>query len=377
MFNVIDPRFRDLLVARMTALDLTQKQVAARAHVSRSYVSEIINGLKMPSEELAQALDRALDAGGRLANLVGIAALTGDRDHLAHAAVYPHRVNEATLDALSRVLNAQRYLEDSMGAAAVIGPVLPHLDTVATMVRNARGPIRPRVLYLAGQWGQYAGWLYTSMGDWDTARLWYGRALGWSVELDDPDLTATVVSYQAHVEWLNLHAGTTIGLARAALRDERVYPGQRAYDALQAARAYAYTGETLEAERLLDTADGIIATIDGWAGEVPIWQYYREPWLWELERGLVYLYLHRWDRRHAATAVERLRAGLDTMPDSMITSDWAAEYQVHLASAYIAADAPHTAREVLAEARTTAEATESKRVLYQVLNRERQLRELI
>lgn len=378
MPHPIDPRFRDRLIALMTAVDISAKALATRASVSRSYLSEIINGVKMPSEEIAQALDRALGAGGRLANLVGIAALTGDRDELAHAAAMPHRVGDATLDALSRVLSAQRYLEDSVGAAAVIGPVLPQLDTVVTMTRNARGTIRPRILYLAGQWSQYAGWLYTSMGDWDAARLWNGRALEWATEIADPDLTATILSYQAHVAWLNLHVGTTIGLARAALRDERVYPGQRAYDALQAARGYAYSGDIVEAERLLDTADGIIGEIDSWAGETPPWQYQREPWLWELERGLVHLYLHRWEsRRHAERAVAHLKAGLDGLPEEWRGADWAAEYQVHLADAYMKADAPVTAGEVLAEARRAAEVTESRRVLYKVVDRERHLRDMI
>ena len=61
------------------------------------------------------------------------------------------------------------------------------------------------------------------------------------------------------------------------------------------------------------------------------------------------------------------------MPDLMKGSDWAAEYMVHLAAAYIQADATQSAREVLANARVVAESTGSKRVLYMIASRERQL----
>jgi transcriptional regulator with XRE-family HTH domain len=377
MSHAIDPRFRDRLVTLMTDAGISAKSLSLKANVSRSYLSEIVNGVKMPSETIAQALDEALNASGQLANLIGIAALSDDRDHLAAAAANPHRVGETAVDALSRVLSAQRYLEDSVGAAAVIGPVLPQLDTVTAMAWDARGVIRSKVLYVAGQWAQYAGWLYTSMGNWDRARSWNRRSLEWATEVNDPNLIATTLSYQAHVAWLNGHVGTTIGLAQAALRDSSVYAGQRAYDAFQAARAYAYSGETIEAERLLDTANDLAGQVDGWGGEIPIWQYYREPWLWELERGLVWLYVDRWEPGCAMTAVAHLRAGLDGMPEHMRASDWAAEYMVHLAAAYIHADAPHTAREVLADARHVAQATESRRVLYKVIDRERQLRDVI
>jgi transcriptional regulator with XRE-family HTH domain len=377
MPRVVDPRFRDRLVTLMTRVGTSAKALGIRANVSRSYLSEIINGIKMPSEEIAQALDDALSAGGQLVNLVSIAALADDRERLAAAAANPHRVGAAAVDALSRVLSAQRHLEDSVGAAAIIGPVVPQLDTVTAIARDARSVTRPKALYAAGQWAQYAGWLHTSMGNWDEARLWNGRALEWAIEVNDPNLIATILSYQAHVAWLNGHVSTTIGLAQAALRDPTVYPGQRAYDAFQAARAYAYSGDTLEAERLLDAANNIASQVDGWGGDVPIWQYYREPWLWELERGLVWLYVDRWRPGSAPTAAAHLRAGLDGMPEQMRASDWAAEYMVQLAATYIRADAPHFAREVLADARRVAEATGSRRVLYQVINRERQLREAI
>jgi hypothetical protein len=109
---------------------------------------------------------------------------------------------------------------------------------------------------------------------------------------------------------------------------------------------------------------------------VPAWQYYREPWLWELERGLVWRHMTRRRPDGAHRAIRHLRAGLDGMPPEWVGSDWAAEYMVHLAAVYIHADAPETAREVLETARQAAEATSSRRVLRMVAMRERQIRDL-
>jgi hypothetical protein len=178
------------------------------------------------------------------------------------------------------------------------------------------------------------------------------------------------------VSWLTLSPGPAIGLSLAALRDPAVYPGQRAYDWLQLAKAYAYRGDVDEARSAMATGAAVAAQVDSWDREVPPWQYYREPWLWVLEQGLVHLYLDRWRDGCAETAVRLLRSGLGAIPGHMLRSDWAAEYQVYLAAAYIRAGASVSAREVLEEARRVAEATSSRRVLALVTGRERQLARL-
>lgn len=371
--TVVDPRFQARLTTLMIEQAISGKQLAERARVSRSYLSEIINGLKMPSEQVAKALDETLDAGGRLADLVACVALVDDLDPLAAAAANPARISPDAVRSLARVLSAQRHLEDSVGAAAVIGPVMAQVETVERMVSEATGPHRPALMQVAGQYGQFVGWLHTSLGQWPDAGLWNTRALEWATEAGDPDLIATILSYQGHVAWLRMQWGPTIGLAGAALRDRTVYVGQRAYDAFQSARAHAAIGDVTEAERMLTAGDELAEQVPLWVGEIPPWQYYRAPWLWELERGLVWRYIARWRPVQATIAVDHLRSGLAGMPEHMQSSDWAAEYMVHLAAAYLHADATQTAREVLADAKRIAEATSSRRVLRLVAGRERQL----
>lgn len=374
--TVVDPRFHATLINLMRGHGVSGKALATSAGVSRSYLSELINGkAKQPSRQVAAALDNALGAGGRLVNLVALAGDPDDLDQVvATASARTLRsVPLETVDAFSRVLGAQRHLDDQIGSAALLGPTTAHLDLIAGMVLEAVGPTRPDLLRVATQWAQFAGWLHISTGRWVEARQWLSTALEWSLEIGDPDLTATVVSYQGHLAWLRGQFAPALGLSMAVLRDERSYPGQRAYDALQAARCHAALGDLAEADRMADAAETLIAETETFTGEVPPWQYYRESWFWEMERGLVQLRGAWWDPRRAHTAADALARGIDAIPEQMQGADWAGEYLVHLATAQTRADDPEAARTTLDRARTIAEATSSDRIRDLVAGRERAL----
>ena len=371
---VVDPRFRAVLANLIMSAGIRQAELARRACLSPSHLSQILNGDRNPSDQMARALDAALGADGQLADLVLLAANPEDLDRLAAATANPRRIGFATIESLARVLAAQRNLDDVMGSAAVVGSTVAQLHTLTVMVNEAAGPDRPAVLYEAGQWAQFAAWLHISVGKQTEARAWLARALQWSMECGDADLIATVLSYQAHSEWLSLRWGPTVGLAQAALRDPAVYPGQRAYDAYQAARGSAALGDLVEARRMLDRADGYAADTESWDGQPPPWQYYRAPWFWALERGLVSLYMARREPAYASAAVADLQAGIDGLPDEMSGADWVAEYLVHLASAHRRTGERDAARSTLGRAKFIADATHSGRVLRLVAVGERSLR---
>ena len=64
---VVDPSFGPLLRELRTTRGMAYRDFGT---ISRSYVHELETGRKRPTPEIAAALDRALDAGGRLAALV-------------------------------------------------------------------------------------------------------------------------------------------------------------------------------------------------------------------------------------------------------------------------------------------------------------------
>lgn len=371
--STVDPRFRAELVARLMHTGLSQNRVAAIAHVSRSYLSQLVNGVRSPSRAVAEALDDALGAGGSLLALIPLGADADARDLLAQVATNPRRASLESIDGLARLLAAQRGLDDALGAAHVVESVTATAETVAVMVREVTGPTRPALVSVAAQWAQFTAWLHMSVGRWAPARAWLANAAEWAAEIADEDLAATVISFQAHHAWLECRWAPAVGLAEAAARSPRVYPAQRAYDQYAAARGHAALGELDDAERLIGAAEQAADQIADWAGPVPPWHYYRAPWQWAAERGLVRLYMARWDQRHAAAAVLDLAAGVAGIPANQAAADWAAEYMTQLAAAHMHAGELDAAGDVLARAGAIARQTGSPRVLRLVRTRERRL----
>jgi transcriptional regulator with XRE-family HTH domain len=369
----VDPRFRGALVALLMESGVSQNRVAASAHVSRSYLSQLVNGERSPSRAVAEALDDALGAGGSLVAFVSLGVDADARDLLARVATHPRRVSPESIAGLARLLAAQRGLDDTLGAARIVESVTATADTVAVMVREVTGPTRPALVSVAAQWAQFAAWLHMSVGRWAPTRTWLANAAEWAAETADEDLIATVVSFQAHHAWLECRWAPAVGLAEAAARSSRIYPAQRAYDQYAAARSHAALGDLDDAERLIAAADQAAEQIAEWAGPVAPWHYYRAPWQWAAERGLARLYMARWDQRHAAAAVRDLAAGVAGIPAEQAGADWAAEYMAQLAAAHMHAGELDAAGDVLVRAGVIARQTASPRVLRLVKTRERRL----
>ncbi len=363
--SVVDPRFAAELHRCREAAGLSQRQLALTAHCSHTYVSDLERGTKRPTGQMARHLDEALDAGGTLAALVHDTSLDSpdDDDRMAAAANNPHRLDMTVVHSLDQTLRGLRALDDTVGAVAVLPAVTAQLAVVTALTTEAAGDVRPAIVSVAQQWAQFAGWLHTTGGNWVEAKAWFGRALELAAEVDDRDMTATVLSYQGHVAWLRGQSGPVVGLSRAARRDPTVYIGQRAYDAYQEARALAAVGDAPAATTVLAEADDLADESAAYTGSRPAWQYYRAPWFFRLERGLVLRYLARRGKARAADAVAELAAGVAGIPSEWRCAEWVAEYMCHLAAAHAQDSDAGSAREVLVEARRIAEVTRSARVL--------------
>ncbi|GAB1694772.1 hypothetical protein [Krasilnikovia sp. M28-CT-15] len=178
-------------------------------------------------------------------------------------------------------------------------------------------------------------------------------------------MAATALSFKGHAAYLAGQPGAVVTLSEAARRDPTVYIGQRAYDALQAARGRAMLGETSEVLGLLSLAADEDAETAAYAGPVPDWHYYRTPEFFLLERGLVYAHLGRatdartWDVR----AVESLSNGLGSMPADMRESEWTADYLLALAAAQLHDGDRDSAVETLRTVRRIATSVGSRRLV--------------
>lgn len=105
-----------------------------------------------------------------------------DRERMAFAVRHPRRVDIATVGALAEVLAATRRVEDRIWSAGVLPSVQAHRGLAASLLADARGPVRDRLGSLTGELHQYLGWLLAERDTWIRLRSSSTRLSrsGWS-----------------------------------------------------------------------------------------------------------------------------------------------------------------------------------------------------
>jgi transcriptional regulator with XRE-family HTH domain len=363
--SVVDPRFPERLRELRLARGLSLRDLSRAAYVGKSTISELEAARKTPGVDTARALDKALRAGGELARMVVEADGTPDGDNdqrLAYVVEHPRRLDRATIDTLAVLLAGQRNLEDTVGSVPMLPVADAQLSVVAGLVTEARGDLRSAMVGIGAQWAQFAGWLHLSAEQPDRAAVLFDRALEWAVETGDREMIATVLSFKGHAAWLAGQVGPLIGLTEAALRDQGVFVGQRAYDVHQLARGHALAGDRRAAVNTLAAGVDLSAEAVASTGERPAWHYYRNEAFFSLEAGIVHRLLGRDEPGHNTTAVRLLTTGLAGLPAEMRGADWAAEYAYHLAVAQVQAGDFASAETGLRVLRSIAAATRSTRL---------------
>lgn len=323
-------------------------------------LSRFANDQRAPTPKIADRIDQILRADGALSALarqprspLSLAGVNGtvltpdDEDRYTAAAVQPSRLDTTVIHTLTRVLDAQRHLEDAIGAAAIVGPVRTQLEGITRLIADTRGPLRAQLVEVAAQWGQYAGWL-TSSTHPARSRGYFTRALEWATEIDERAMIGSVLSWRGYLSEAAGHIGDMIGLSNAARREHRT-PASIVYDLHQEARGHAIAGEHMAAYRLLDQAANTIADPSGPAQP---WEYYYfTAGFWQLERGWALRILGQRNRRDNQAAIDALTAGLAALPANMQGSEWTGRYVYQLGCAYRQAGERERAREVAVELR--------------------------
>jgi transcriptional regulator with XRE-family HTH domain len=326
---------RRLLAERGMSLN----ELARRSNYDPGYLSKVGSGQKRATAAVAARLDDVLGAGGSLSALADDGPLFNGglspdrRERIEWARQHPGRPDAAVAESLAVVLDAQRHAEDALGSAAVMRAVLAQLDVTEDLVREARGPARPALVHVAGQWAQFAGWLQASTGHHDKASARLSQALQWAVEAGEVNLISEVLSFQGHAAYIAGHPGPVIGLSQAAQRDRSAYPGQLAISAAQEAKGHAMEGRGADADRLLDEADELAARARERRAEAPPWLYYHTDGFFDLQRGEAYGYLAD-DPLYHSRAAAALASGHAALPASAQRSEWGAEYLMHLAAVH-------------------------------------------
>ncbi|MGC5321582.1 helix-turn-helix domain-containing protein [Micromonospora arida] len=369
--TVVDPRFAPDLRRLREARGLSLRQLAGAVNHGKSLIHQLEAGQTKPTFDVAARLDDALEAQGALARLVVDAPDGGAR--LAHVTAHPRRVDRAAAEALAGLLAGYRRLEDAIGSGPIMGTVRAHLDTVTGLLKDAPHDVRPRLVDVAGQWAQFAGWLSIARGAERVATLWNARALRWATEAGNTDLIATVLSFQGHQAELQHDLPAMIELSRESRRDETVNTGLRAYCAGQEARGLAMA-EAASSEVLARLSEA--SDLSAQAAEEPLspWGYWYTPSFFAVQQGSVWRYLGALDSRANDRALELLTAGVAGVGEEASGAEWHGRNLVHLAVAQAQSGDAAAARETLAAADAIALATASRELARQVTEAIQQLR---
>ncbi|MCX4665906.1 helix-turn-helix domain-containing protein [Streptomyces sp. NBC_01381] len=222
-----------------------------------------------------------------------------------------HRVDEATLDWLDRLLAEHRRAEDLIGSRPLVDVMRQQLRTVVELYAGARGPLADRVVRLAAEHAQFLAWMAQDQDDTAAALAWYDRSHEWALEAGDANMAATTLNMKAHMAWSKGRATRCVRLAEASRWSAPgTSLGVQGMATQMAARGHALQGEDDSARRLLDEAQGLMSRAAEYPEDEPVWMYFYDETWFTLQRGMASLHLRDW---HGA--VDQLTVGLSVLPD--------------------------------------------------------------
>lgn len=336
---------------------LSLRDLGRLTHDSKTVLGYWETGRTAPDADTVARLDGQLQAGGQLVAAAPLRiSANGHSERLAHVAARPRTVDMTAVDALSGVLANLRRLEDTVGAGPLISAAAGPLRLVEALADDARGPIRRKVVDMAGQWAQFAGWLRAATNQPARARDQYARALEYATEAGNRDLIATALSMRGNLAWMARKPGPMVGLSAAAA-EQADHPGVRAMAAQQEARGHALLGEDDDVQNLFDKAEAGLAAAAEHPEDEPPWIYFYGPGYLAMQRGLAYRLVGRTD-----DAIATLTAGLAATDPGVRSSEFVAAYMLYLAEEHARAGNRDMARTLLEQIRRVAAATGSAKL---------------
>jgi DNA-binding XRE family transcriptional regulator len=287
--------------------NMTQDALGQRIGYDNSQISKVESGDRWPPEDLAHRSDEVLSTGGELGGLWPLVNVERERgtgempadapegglvsggrlapgeaggaafgaDGAAAACVRGEaRLDDAAIEGMAGLLGAYRRAGDHVHAATLVPPVEWHLDGLLRALTEQSAP-PARLLPLAAEWAELAGWLRFDLGAHHQALAWYDRGHQWATAARDPDLASRLLARKATAAWEDRDPVAAVGYAQAARETPGIGPGSRTWAALAEARAQALAGDRYACEKLLDTTAEEVAQAGLAPG--PAWWWLRGP----------------------------------------------------------------------------------------------------
>jgi transcriptional regulator with XRE-family HTH domain len=271
------------------AAGLSQAAIAHKAHISKSYVGLLEQGIRPPTKAAADALDCALNARGLLsalaredddmkrrnllAAITALAAGTGELDRMLHGLNHTGGIARVGMSDVAMIENSVAFatrLDLQHGGTAAVGPgrallswALQQLDgqmsdSVRAELMTATSTLASRVAY-----SSYDAGLDTQASDI------YGIALKAAREGTDPNLVADVMLRQSIHLAHNRDYGAAVDVSHGAGELPGLLPAVRANVGLIHARHLAQMGARQLSRE--ETSRALDLFSSGDIGDVPKW----------------------------------------------------------------------------------------------------------
>lgn len=269
---------------------LTLGEFATLVHYSRSHLSKIENGHKVPSAQLSRKCDAVLSAGGEL-HALAPASARPDRDTVPdlvdHESPHPQwnlrlrsdgsgvfeigdvgtpSVTELprpaapsadTLPSLAALFEETKRLGRTSSPSLVLPMAITQAHVAVSAAGQSAGRDQRQLLRHAARIAEFAGWMAQECGD-DRGSLWWtDRAVTLAAAAGDAEMTSYALVRRAVVSLYRGDSSATTGLTEKVLADDTIHPRIRWLAALGAAQGYAIGLDHAGAMRALDTAAGM------------------------------------------------------------------------------------------------------------------------
>jgi hypothetical protein len=280
------------LRARRLAAGISLTRFARSVNYSKSHISKIENGTKVPGVLLARLCDTALEADGRLAALAASSVAhpgrpaggrTADGPWVLHLdpagpgqfAVDPRWTTPTAPSTLSPwpisaggprqqgtddIVNAfraqfdhLRRLTQSLPPAAIIPVLVAVTHAMRIAASDAPTAVRTRLFLLAARYAELTGWMVQEAGDDAGAIWWTDLAVEYAAAGGDPRLAAFAEVRRADIAMYQRNGAKIVDLARAV---QRIDCGGRirGLAAQREAQGHAINGDYSACLRALDRA---------------------------------------------------------------------------------------------------------------------------
>ncbi|MGP8301620.1 hypothetical protein ACTPOK_27605 [Streptomyces inhibens] len=183
--------------------------------------------------------------------------------------------------ALRLSTSAYRRLDGSTPSRDLAEPVHAHIRLIQTVTRDAARERRTRLAAVGSEAAGLAAWLSWDMGDFGSARTWYGSAIKAARAAGDPLLTAYQTGSLAQFEAHAGNAAQALNLTRRARQalSERCPAVADAWLSSVEALAHAAGGHRRDADKALTASR---AAAESLPEEPPPW-----PWVFTFDPGKV------------------------------------------------------------------------------------------